>query len=468
MTNTIRTSHVPAIATRSSSAVAERGADVALRSLGGLQQTREEPGLLDKMRRGVVVALIGLTTLTAFSPPAHADTANTVAPQTTEWFEPFPTGPPALDLASGASSTALRGFVAQQQQLQANAVPSATQARVDAATTQAFDAFQAKLTAILHRDAASLASGLRPIAPGDPLDAASQQQLEGAFRDLVSSLPLSALSPHAANVVSGALDGAGLDHPDLATTRLRDLGHVGGQAARQLVDRLKQDSPAAYWTMAGAAAGAAVVVGYTQGTDALARLGVKPQFSTGVFHDAARVQVGLHTGPHLADPRVNVGVSGQHDLGNGWTARGRVDAEFGGQGVRGLSPTGARLQASVANATTSIAGDVKLDGHGHAFDARLSATHTWQHASGQATASGAAAWTREQGTTLSASVAGTHRAWTYAAASEYRVDDARLSATVSAGRQFSISRANDAEIQVRGRIDNRGDRFVGVGATWRF
>jgi hypothetical protein len=430
-----------------------------------VQQAREEPGLLDKMRRGVVVALIGLSTLTAFSRPAHADTTTTVAPQTNEWFEPHPTGPPALDLSSGASSTALRGFIAQQQ---ANAVTSATQARVDTATAKAFDAFHAKLNTILHHDAASLASGLRPVSPGDPLDAASQQAIEGAFRDLVSSLPLSALSPQAAVVVSGALDGARLEHPDLATTRLRDLGNVGGQAAKQLVDRLKQESPTAYWTMAGAAAGAAVAVGYTQGTDALARLGVKPEFSTGVFHDAARVKVGLQAGAHFADPRLSVGVSGQRALGDGWTARGNVDADFGGQGVSGLSPTGARLQASVANATTSVGADVKLDGSGHVFDARLSATHTWQYASGQATTTGAATWTREQGTTLSASVSGTHHAWTYAATSDYRVDDARFSATVSAGRQFSISRPNDAELQFRGRVDNRGERFVGVGATWRF
>lgn len=466
MTQAIRNAAIAATTMRSpSSATAERGADVALRSLASAQQAQSEPGLFDKMRRGVAVALIGLSTLTAFSMPAHADTGLATTPQTTEWFEPYPTGPPALDLSSGASSTALRGFIASQQ---ATAATSAAQSRIDAATTQAFDAFSAKLNTILHRDAGSLASGLRPVSPGDPLDAGQQQQLESAFKDLVSSLPLSALSPQAAIVVSGALDNAGLDHPDLSTTRLRDLGHVGGQAAKQLVDRLKHESPNAYRTMAGAAAGAAVVVGYTQGTDALARLGVKPEFSTGVFHDAARVQVGLQTGAHFADPRLNVGVSGTRDLGSGWTARGRVDASFGGQGVHGLQSTGARLLASVANASTSLAGDVKLDGQGHVFDARLSATHTWQYASGQATAAGAASWTREHGTTLSASVTGTHDAWTYAATGDYRGSDGRLSATVSAGRQFSISRANDAELQLRGRIDNRGDRFVGVGATWRF
>lgn len=428
----------------SPTAIAVEGALSGIKRL----QESERGGGSDTLKKSVVAALLGVALIGGVL-PAHADTAQVKAPQGNELFLDghMPTGPPDYAKLLGASTTV------QKQS-------------GDARTNAAFDAFEARFAQIVHRDAGSLAAGLRPLQSGDPLDATQQKDLERALGDLVKELPVSTFSDNFQGALKAALGGR-----DLSDARLGDLGKLGGDAAKDALKQLKAEHPTTFWSLAGTAAAAAVAVGYTQGTDALAKLGIKPEVSVAVFQDV-KVKLGVEAGPKFSDPRVSVGLDGAHTLQSGSVIKGGIAAQ-----IQNKSLASAELYGSFASVDgLSLGGKVRLDGNGKPFDARLSASQTFTHdvgGGGTGLVYGEALWSNGKlGTpvqsSLSLGLAATHGRWTSSVSTAYNFNNDSFSTTLSTGRTFDINRKNDLDLQFRGTVNNRGDAHLGVGVTWRF
>lgn len=422
------------VATRvSTTTTSTAGADVALRSAQLLTKDQGE-GFGDVLRRGVAAALIGVTLLGG-AQTARADTLNVPTPQTAgALYTHQATGPPGLvtDCVAKAGDS-LTGAAKFTSFLGASSVTSATTTNpaVDARTKAAFDQFEARLTQILHRDAASLASGHSPVNVGDALTGAQQSQVQSALTNLVSELPVGAFGPGVQQTLEATFAKVGHD-VDLSTTRLKDLGSEGGKAAKQLVETFKREHPAAFWSMASVAAAGAVAVGYTQGTDALAKLGIKPEVKTTLFK-SVDLSVGIATGAKLSDPRATLGLSSQHTFGDGTTVRGGVEARLRGTGFSsGTISAGVSTTSGFnADAAVNLASDFKP------VDVRLSASQQFDR-------------------------------WHVGGDASYNFTNDRFTSSVSAGRTFDINTKNDLGLQIRGSIDSQGESRIGLGATFRW
>lgn len=187
---------------------------------------------------------------------------------------------------------------------------------------QALSQFETRITQILHRDAASLAMGKTPVEFGS-LNDTQLDQLQDAAGDYFSNLPFGALKDNVQNVIKGSLDNLGGDTSNIETTKLKDLGDIGADIAKNFAQDLREDSPVAFYSIAGAGVAAVGAVAYTQGSDALENLGIKPEFS----HDFGRTELSVRgewdakfensvIGAHVAR------TFGQHKVG--------VGAEYGG------------------------------------------------------------------------------------------------------------------------------------------
>ena len=441
------------------------GKDLALRSIEHLHKVEaEEGGLGKKLKAGVVALLLGVTLLGAVT-PAHADTLSVATPQTHGLFLANPATGPPVDVFGGPT---LGGPSFSEAKVLGTQAPRS--AVVDAQTKQALDAFQTRLAQILHHDASSLAQGLRPVQPGGDLDATQQKDIQRAATELLKSLPIGAFSPGVQTTLQAALGALG-DHQDLSTMRLGEFGKAGGDAVSDLVKAFQKDHPAAFWSLAGVGASAAIAVGYTQGTDALGKLGIKPEVSTKIFQDV-KLHLGVQAGPRFSDPRFNVGLDGQHTFDSGAVLKGGIGAQLNGKDF-----VSGDVHGSLS--TTSglfVDGQVKLDGSGKPFDARLSARQSFTHdvgGGGTGVLFADAKWSDgTQGTTdaasLSLGLAGTHGRWTSSVSGSYDLRSDTFSSSLSAGRTFDIQTKNDLELQIRGSVDSQGNHSVGVGATFRF
>ncbi|MDP2342406.1 MAG: hypothetical protein Q8O67_15730 [Deltaproteobacteria bacterium] len=437
--------------------LAAPGATISMRSVAHLQQVESQSdeegrGIGKKLKAAVVAALLGIALLGVTSTAQAQDTAPLSLPQTSGLFlDHQPTGPPG-DFAKVLGTTTTRS------------------AAVDTQTKAALDVFQTRLAQILHADAGSLASGLTPTRAGSTLDATQQKDIERAVTDLLKSMPIGAFSPGVQNTLSQALGALG-DHRDLSTMRLGDLGKAGGDAVSALVKDFKAEHPKAFWSLAGVGAGAAVAVGYTQGTAALEKLGLKPEFSTGIFKDT-KLSLGVQAGVHFADPRFNIGLDTQHTFQGGSVLKGGVAAQ-----LKGKELVSADLHGSLS--TTSgfnVDGKLQLDGKGKPFDARLSASQTFTHdvgGGGTGVLFANAQWAdgshgTQAGSSLNAGIAATHGRWTSQLSGGYDFHNDRFSSSLSAGRTFDIHHKNDLDVQIRATIDNKGNSSVGAGVTFHF
>ncbi len=169
--------------------------------------------------------------------------------------------------------------------------PQGTPTPFDPQFKAAIDTYSEKVRLILGHDAMAMARGTAPTLEGMPLSATQQTQLKNAAVDLLQDLPVGFLAPEFMAKVQSKLNRAHLTTRDLPTTKLRDLGSIGGDIAQSLIDGLKKKSPATFYSLAASAAVAAGYVAYSQGSDALKKLGVKPEFSQSLFNHHLNAKV---------------------------------------------------------------------------------------------------------------------------------------------------------------------------------
>ncbi|MFZ5446713.1 MAG: hypothetical protein ACOZQL_42390 [Myxococcota bacterium] len=190
----------------------------------------------------------------------------------------------------------------------------------------ALNTYTARLETTLNHDAMSIARGRTPVREGDPLSDAQQAELQRASTDFLGSIPIGALSPELASSIQSKLAASGLEVRDIASTKLKDLGSIGGDIAQDLVKDLKRDSPTAYYSLAGGLAAAAGVVAWTGGSAKLASLGIKPELKQKFFDDALEVKLRGNWDAHFKNFNTTATVTGRVDLGTAGRVSGSVSA----------------------------------------------------------------------------------------------------------------------------------------------
>ncbi|MDP1822691.1 MAG: hypothetical protein Q8L48_05600 [Archangium sp.] len=213
-------------------------------------------------------------------------------------------------------------------------MPNPVRAQLEAA----LNTYTSKIETTLGHDAMSMARGRTPVREGDTLTAAQQTELQNASTDFLKSIPIGALSPELAAGITQKLKDAGLETRDVASTKLGDLGNIGGDIARDLIKDLKAASPTAYYSLAGGLAAAAGVVAWTGGSAKLASLGIKPEVKQKFFDDKLEVKLGGEWDAHFKNFKATGTVTGRVDLGDA----GRLSASVTGNSATGFD--NARMQ----------------------------------------------------------------------------------------------------------------------------
>ena len=229
--------------------------------------------------------------------------------------------------------------------------------RYGAQVQASIDAFHARLRSVLHHDALSLAQGNTPFREGDTLSAEQQAQLQDAAGDLFLSLPVGSLAPGAREALIDAVGGREFRGQPIDEVPLRDLGHVGRALAKDWVRGLRDESPAGYYGLLASAAAAVGYLAWTDGSDGLRRLGIKPETRLRLLGDKLDLRVGANWRDGFEDFNPTLGVGTRVDLGNGHSLNGR--ANFDGTGFRD-----ARLGYDVRLPDFSLSADANSDGQG--------------------------------------------------------------------------------------------------------
>ena len=166
----------------------------------------------------------------------------------------------------------------------------------------AIDRFNNRLESVMNRGhktralalADGAAGGKPPYGPGDKLDPADVAKMKEATKDLAMDMPIGALSPGAQKKIEGALRGTKFELQDVQNKSLNDLkGELGDRAekvGKEIADELKANKPGLYYGLGVAGAAAAGVYAYKEGSSALEKLGVKPEFKTKLFDDKVNVK----------------------------------------------------------------------------------------------------------------------------------------------------------------------------------
>jgi len=138
--------------------------------------------------------------------------------------------------------------------------------------------FSARIKAIFDRDAMGLAKRAAGVTSQQPEPTEAQRAaLETAAIDLVKDLPVRALSPEIGDKLQNSLEARGVEIGDLGARKIGSLGSLGGEVAKEVVDNFKEQHPKSYYGLAAGVAVGGAVYAYSEGSDALKKLGIKPK-----------------------------------------------------------------------------------------------------------------------------------------------------------------------------------------------
>lgn len=305
-----------------------------------------------RLRAGIAGMLLALSLCFGGITPSHAqDTSQIVAPHTASLVVTQKTGPPTLTSTASASELPELGidarstvFGAQVQALKRHEVTT-----VDAGVQRALDQFGLAMAHALRLDAAGMAMG-GPLDPSKLTDA-DQRALQQALTGLLSEMPVGALSPRLTELLGETLRAHGVATTGLETTRLRDLGKPGGELVKAMVHELKDERPAVFYGMAVGLAGAVGVVGYTQGTDALASLGLRPEIKAKFFNDQLVAKVRAEWGARFSDPKLTTRLEHHGTVtlgGTSWSTAAGLGVVLQGTTFKNLEASGFELSGSMS------------------------------------------------------------------------------------------------------------------------
>ncbi len=288
------------------------------------------------------------------STPRVATTANTPA------AEPTTTPTPTTNAGWQAGGSAQRPLDLSLPKPAPNAddvratMPNPVRQGLESALT----AYTSRIEVTLAHDAMSIARGRTPVREGDALTTAQTEELQRATTDFVRDLPIGALSPEVASHVQAKLQAAGLDTRDIASTKLKDLGQIGGDVAKDLVKDLEQSSPAAYYGLATGLAAYAGLSAWQGGSAKLERLGIKPEIKQGFFNDQLEVKLRGNWDAHFTNFSTTTTVTGRADLGDA----GRLSASVSANSRTGFDTARVQYDFSRSDLNLSAYGTANHQG----------------------------------------------------------------------------------------------------------
>ncbi|MCK6511602.1 porin family protein [Myxococcota bacterium] len=391
-----------------------------------------------------------------------------------------PTAPATPTAQPQPASPSLHANSFEAGRSEAVALPPAVQERTNAALAR----FESTLRQTLHHDAMSLAAGHTPIRAGDPLSDAQTSALKDATKDLFLAMPIGALSPSASAELKSFLGRQGLSTEGIETKTLGDLGQIGGDLAKKWADDLKDNSPGVYYGALAAGAAAIGAYGYLEGSDALKKLGIKPEFKKDFFDKNLSIKAEGMWGKRFSDPNIRADINGRVQI-NPLTLRisSSIDARKLEDTKLGL---GARLGDEQRHLDVQANGDIRnglqdLTVSGRWSNDRLTARGTATLDDRLALREGEVGLTTRINDSLTTDLDVKFGPdWKPASAGgsvSYQRDNFRLNAGVrhefgedrtSAHVSASYTPTRDLELGLQGGYDSdRGGR-IGVGLTWRF
>lgn len=321
--------------------------------------------------------------------------------------------------------------------------------------TAAVSRYQDKLAKILGHDAESLALGRTPARTSADLNDDQRAQLQGATKDLLMEMPISALSPAATAKAKDFLDARGVSTEGLESKTLKDLGDVGSDLGKKLVEDFKEASPAGYYGVAAAGAVAVGAYGYAKGSAALEKLGVKPEIKTELFNDQVKLRAKGSWGEKLKDPNLSVAADGTFKVNPATTLK--VGVSYDGP----TDALGYKVGGQYKNGGLTVSGEA-------AFDRDLS----FNQGSLGVTAKAPGLDLRVRGDFVDGG-----RLSSVSAGASYDQEPWKLSASVNHNLQTDVTTgslavgyrpSDNVDVQLRGSLDTSGESRVGVGVTWRF
>ncbi len=305
-----------------------------------------------KFRAAITGMLLALAlTFTSVAPSHAQDTSQVVAPHTASLVVTQKTGPPLLSTTSGVELPEL-GIDARSTVFgaQLHALKKQEVTTVDAGVQRALDQFSLAMTHALRLDAAGLAMG-GPLDPSKMSDA-DQRAIQHALSGLLSEMPVGALSPRLTELLSATLREHGVSTTGIEAKRLRDLGKPGGELVKVMLEELRDERPAVFYGMAAGLVGAVGVVGYTQGTDALASLGLRPEIKAKFFNDHLVAKVRAEWGARFSDPKLTTRLEHHSTVtmgGNSWSTVAGIGVIAQGSTFKELEASGFELSGSMSS-----------------------------------------------------------------------------------------------------------------------
>lgn len=216
----------------------------------------------------------------------------------------------------------------------------------------ATDRFESRMNSILGHDAMSLANGVTPYQPGMELTDGQRDKMVDAAKDLLKDVPLEHLAPGLIATIRGAVGAE-----NLKGSSLNDLGDAGSTMAKNFAENLRNESPAVFYGLAGTAAVAAGALAYTQGSDALKSVGLKPEFKTGLFNNRLEAKVSAEWGPKFSDPGVELDMGTNILLGRSGRLRAGATIDTDGNSA-------VRLNGSFNHGNWTGSGEAILESDG--------------------------------------------------------------------------------------------------------
>ena len=244
---------------------------------------------------------------------------------------------------------------------------------VQKAQTAAVEKFQDRLVDILGAGsgpaltAEQMALGKMPSPNGQAggeISPAQQKELASASKDLLMEMPIASLSPSATAYAKAYVETRGIDTTNFESKTIKDLEPVAAELAEKLVDNMKDNSPAAYYGLAAAGAVAVGAYGYSQGSDALKKLGIKPKVDTKLFNDQVTARAEASWGKKLKDPNLTLGADGTFKVSPTANLRVGASASVGGPSVSEMGVKGAEASIEYKGEQNSAAAQAKIGANG--------------------------------------------------------------------------------------------------------
>jgi len=165
----------------------------------------------------------------------------------------------------------------------------------------------------------------RDLAAGRMSKELSAKDMQSWLTGLMMDMPVgdTPLGQALASSLGLSGDDLNLSPKELLSRRGKEFG----ERTKEWVEEFKGDHPGLFWSAAVLAALGASALTYSQGTDVLKKVGVKPKYKQAFFDKALEVDAALEFGEEFSDPRLEFG--SKQKIGDNLTLwqRGSVQGE---------------------------------------------------------------------------------------------------------------------------------------------